>query len=173
MSELKIIIAPDPRLKKKAEPIKEVSKEILKTIDDMVECMYENKGIGLAATQVGILKRIIVIDTTQKKDEEGVVTRGKVHKMINPEIIWKSKEKNTYEEGCLSLPQQYADVTRSEKVKVKYLDENSKEQIIEVDGLFATCVQHEIDHLNGIIFVDHISKIKKAMILKKLKKHYK
>jgi len=172
MSNLKIIIAPDPRLKQKASLVQEVNKEIHKIMDDMVETMYESKGIGLAATQVGILKNIIVIDINQKKDEDDNLIRGEVLYLINPEITWTSDEINIYEEGCLSLPQQYADVERPAEVEIKYLDYNGEEQELYADDLLATCIQHEIDHLNGIIFVDHISRTKRDMILRKLKKSF-
>ncbi len=164
MAILEILTAPDPVLKKKAEPVTEVTDEIRTLLDDMSDTMYDAPGIGLAAPQVGVLKRVIVIDVHDEDEEP------KLYKMINPEVIWESEVHGTYEEGCLSVPQSYSEVERPAQVKVKYLDENGDEHEIEADGMLATCVQHEIDHLNGTLFIDHISRIKRSIIIRKLQK---
>ena len=168
-NNLTVLIAPDPLLKIKAKTVEKIDDEILMLLNDMEILMYKTKGIGLAAPQIGISKRLLVIDTTQTKDDDGNVIAGEIYKMINPEITWASEEENIYEEGCLSLPEHFADVIRPKKVKVKYLNKNGEAKILEVDGLLATCLQHEIDHLDGILFVDHISRLKRGNILKKLK----
>jgi peptide deformylase len=174
MTILQIVIAPDPILKKKSEPVNEVNDAIRQLMDDMVETMYEQEGIGLAAIQVGIAKRVLVMDVSGgSRRYEGSEGESEIIFMANPEIIEKSEEQNTYEEGCLSLPGQYADVVRPKMVKVKYLDYDGNEQIMEADELLATCVQHEIDHLNGIVFIDHISNVKRDIIMRKLKKQKK
>ena len=159
-----IITAPDPRLKKKSRAVETVDAETRQLMDDMLETMYAAPGIGLAAPQVGALKRVIVLDI----DREDVRT-GPLF-MANPEVIEASDEDATYEEGCLSLPEHYADVVRPAKVTVRYLDRDGKKQEMACEGLLATCLQHEIDHLDGILFVDHISSLKRNMILRKLLK---
>ncbi len=164
MALLPIIIAPDPRLKKIAARVERVDDEIRRLMDDIVETMHEAPGIGLAAPQVGVLKRIIVVDIA--RDEE----KPRPYRMVNPDLIWVSDEDATYEEGCLSLPEHYADVARPAAIKVRYLDEQGESCELEAGGLLATCVQHEIDHLDGILFVDHISALKRGMILRKLTK---
>mgnify|MGYP001461363013 CR=1 FL=1 len=164
MALLPILTAPDPLLKKKSQPVEKVDDKIRTLLDDMLDTMYDAPGIGLAAPQVGVLKRVIVIDVS---GEEGT---PKPYKMVNPEIVWSSDDISTYEEGCLSVPENYSEVERPSQVKVKYLDENGEEQLLEADGLLATCVQHEIDHLEGTLFIDHISRIKRSMILRKLQK---
>lgn len=167
MSKLEIITAPDPRLKKVAQEVGRVDAELQKQIDDMFETMYEARGIGLAATQVGILNRVLVLDVDQVDDNEG---KGNPMAFINPQIIYSSEEMNVYDEGCLSLPAMYAEVERPKIIRVKYLDSHNNECELEADGLLATCLQHEIDHLNGVLFVDHVSSLRRNMILKKLKK---
>ena len=164
MAILTIITAPDPRLKLIAKPVDKVDDALRKFMDDMLETMYASNGIGLAATQVGDLRRVLVMDISQK---EGV---KEPMFLVNPEIIGHSDEINKYMEGCLSFPGQFAEVKRPKTVKIKFLDYQGKEQIIDADELLATCVQHEIDHLNGIVFVDHVSRIKKDMIMRKLAK---
>jgi peptide deformylase len=159
-----ILTAPDPRLKKKSQPVASVDAEIRQLMDDMLETMYEAPGIGLAAPQVGELKRVIVLDI----DREDVKT-GPLF-MANPEIIAASEEDATYEEGCLSVPEHYSDVVRPAKVTVRYLDRDGETKELTCEGLLATCVQHEIDHLDGILFIDHISSLKRNMILRKLLK---
>ena len=159
-----ILTAPDPRLKKKSKPVASVDAEVRQLMDDMLETMYAAPGIGLAAPQVGELRRVIVLDI----DREDVKT-GPLF-MANPEVIEASDEDATYEEGCLSVPEHYSDVVRPAKVKVRYLDRDGKQQEMVCEGLLSTCVQHEIDHLDGILFVDHISALKRNMILRKLLK---
>jgi peptide deformylase len=164
MAVLDIIVAPDPRLKLRANAVERVDDQLRKFMDDMLETMYASDGIGLAATQVGVLKRVLVLDIAQRKNKNEPMF------FVNPEIFWESPEQNTYNEGCLSFPGQFDDVTRPKKVKVKYLDYNGAPQEIEADELLATCLQHEIDHLNGKVFVDYLSPIKRDIILRKLKK---
>ena len=159
-----ILTAPDPRLKKKSKLVASVDTEVRQLMDDMLETMYAAPGIGLAAPQIGELKRVIVLDI----DREDVKT-GPLF-MANPEIIEASDEDATYEEGCLSLPEHYSDVVRPARVTVRYLDRDGQKQELACEGLLATCVQHEIDHLDGILFVDHISALKRNMILRKLLK---
>ena len=178
MTILPLVIAPDPRLAVCSATVPEVDDNIRKFMDDMLETMYEEEGIGLAAVQVGVHKRILVMDLNDragryKKGDENAegssVDRGPFY-LVNPEILNTSAEENMYEEGCLSFPEQRAMVTRPKQVKVKYLDYYGKEQLMECDGLLATCVQHEIDHLNGVVFIDHLSKLKADVILRKVKK---
>lgn len=177
MTILPLVTAPDPRLEVCSEPVAKIDDELRKFMDDMLETMHHENGIGLAAVQVGVHKRILVMDLSDsgsRYDEtDGKACGVDISKpffVINPEIIESSEEENIYEEGCLSFPDQRANVTRPKRVKVKYLDYNGKEQVIECDGLLATCVQHEIDHLNGVVFIDHISRMKRDVILRKVKK---
>ena len=158
MAILDIITLPDPRLKLVSEPVTEVNDEIRRLLDDMLETMYDAPGIGLAAIQVGVPKRIVTIDLSREGEEKAPMC------LVNPEIVWTSEELSTYQEGCLSVPEQYDDVERPAKVKVKYLDRDGKAQEVEADGLLATCLQHEIDHLNGVVFVDHLSRLKREQI---------
>jgi peptide deformylase len=164
MAVLPIITAPDPRLKKIAEPVAKVDAQVRRLMDDMLETMYKAPGIGLAAPQVGALKRVIVVDIA-REDEKPQPLR-----MANPELIWVSDEDAVYNEGCLSLPEHYADVTRPAAIKVRYLDHENEIRVLEADGLLATCIQHEMDHLEGILFVDHLTALKRNMILRKLLK---
>lgn len=174
MAVLPIYVAPHPVLKTPVKPVDGgVTDELRQLMDDMLDTMYDAQGIGLAAPQVGVLKRVLVIDVEQGAREERDGARGNPLCFVNPEIVWTSDDINSYEEGCLSIPGQYAPVERPEKVRVKYLDYDGKEQEIEADGLLATCIQHEIDHLNGILFTDHISKLKRDMLMRKLKKFTK
>ena len=159
-----ILIIPDKRLRLKSEPVKAVDKTLHALIDDMFETMYAAPGIGLAAIQIGVARRVVTMDLA-KKDEP-----KQPQVFINPEVTWASDEKATYEEGCLSIPEYYEEVERPKSVKVKYLDLDLKPQEIEADGLLATCLQHEIDHINGVLFIDHISKLKRSMVMKKFKK---
>ncbi len=163
----KILTEPDPILRKKCEPLEKVDSETKKLMDDMLETMYAAPGIGLAAIQVGILKRLVVIDIS--KDEE----KKKPIFLINPQIIHQSKKTSVYEEGCLSLPGQFAEIERPAECTIKYIDYNGKKKELKSDGLLATCIQHEVDHLNGILFIDYLSKLKKDMIIKKLVKQKK
>jgi peptide deformylase len=164
MALLPIITAPDPRLKIKAKPVAAVDDEIRRLMDDMVETMYHAIGIGLAAPQVGVAKRVIVVDVA-RKDEKPTPLR-----IANPEIVWRSEELTIANEGCLSLPEHYADVERPAAIRLRYLDHENEIREIEAKGLLATCIQHEIDHLDGVLFVDHISALKRNMILRKLAK---
>src|SRR5215472_3577317 len=167
MALLPIIVAPDPRLKVKAKPVTKVDERIRKLLDDMVETMHAAPGIGLAAPQVGEALRILVVDIA--KDGEPSDPR----KFVNPEIAWASDEKVLWEEGCLSLPEQFAEVERPKEVKVRYLDETGAKKEIHATGLLAICLQHEMDHLDGVLFVDHISALRRNMILRKLVKSKK
>jgi peptide deformylase len=175
MAVLPIYVAPHPVLKKIAEPVAEVTDELRKLMDDMLDTMYAAPGIGLAAPQVGVSSRILVLDIDQPKDDDETAEpfqprRGKPQYFVNPEIVWTSDDKNIYDEGCLSLPGQYAEVERPKRIRVKFLGYDGKPQEIEADGLLATCLQHEMDHLNGILFVDHLSTLKRDIVMRKLKK---
>ena len=167
MSQRKIVIEPDPILRKKSEMLETVDDELRHLLDDMLETMYAAPGIGLAAVQVGILKRLIVIDILKDKEKKNPLF------LINPEIISLSKKTSVYEEGCLSLPGHFAEIERPEECQIKYIDYNGKKKVLKADGLLATCIQHEVDHLNGVLFIDYLSKLKKDMIVKKLIKHKK
>ena len=167
MSQRKIVIEPDPILRKKSEILEKVDDDLRKLLDDMLETMYSAPGIGLAAVQVGILKRLIVIDISKEKDKKNPLF------LINPEIISKSKSTSTYEEGCLSLPGHFAEIERPAECHIKYIDYEGKKREIKANGLLSTCIQHEVDHLNGVLFIDYLSKLKKDMIVKKLVKHKK
>jgi peptide deformylase len=164
MALLDILVAPDPRLARVAEPVPEVDRAVRKLMDDMLDTMYAAPGIGLAAPQVGVNKRVLVIDVSKDPEKPTPV------RIANPQIVWASEERAKYEEGCLSLPDQFAEVERPIKVLVRYLDENNATRETEADGLLATCIQHEMDHLEGVLFVDHISTLKRGMILRKLQK---
>ena len=164
MAILPIIVAPDPRLNRAAKPVAKVDASVRRLMDDMLETMYLAPGIGLAAPQVGVLKRVIVVDCA-KADE-----KPQPYKLANPEILWRSENLLTNSEGCLSLPEHYADVTRPAEIKVRYLDEQNEIRELHAKGLLATCIQHEIDHLEGVLFVDHISALKRNIILRKLSK---
>lgn len=163
-----ILLHPDPRLKKKCEPVETVDDTIRDLIEDMFETMYDAPGIGLAAPQIGVLSRVLVMDCA-KADEETPAPIA----MINPEILWESEELNIHEEGCLSIPEEFNDVERPARVRVAYLDEQGTQQEAECDGLLATCVQHEIDHLNGKLFIDYLGPVKRQMITGRMKKRKK
>ena len=156
-----IIVLPDKRLRLKSKPVPRIDGDIRKLVEDMFETMYKAPGIGLAAIQVGVPVRLVVMDLSKKETE----TEPRV--FVNPEILSPSEEKSTYEEGCLSIPDVHEDVERPARVKVKYLDLDGKAHEEDADGLFATCIQHEVDHLNGVQFIDHISKLKRDRIIKK------
>ena len=164
MALLPILIAPDPRLKKISTPVKAVDAEIRKLMDDMLETMYDAPGIGLAAPQVGVLKRVIVLDIAREGEPPQPL------RLANPEVVWVSDDDAVYNEGCLSVPEHYADVARPASCRVKYLDHENKSREIAADGLLATCLQHEIDHLDGVLFIDHLTSLKRNMILRKLLK---
>jgi peptide deformylase len=169
MAILPIIETPDPRLKQISVPVERVDDDLRAFIADMFETMYDAPGIGLAAIQVGVAKRVLVIDLQEKDEETGAVVR-EPHVFINPEILEESDDLTVYNEGCLSVPDQYADVVRPSVVKAKWLDEKGDEHIETLDGLMAICLQHEMDHLEGVLFIDHLSKLKRDMVLKKLAK---
>ena len=160
-----IITEPDKLLRQISKPVEKVGKEEQKLMDDMLETMYSANGIGLAAIQIGVPKRIIVMDLS--KDENKKEPRY----FVNPEIKSKDNLKSTYEEGCLSVPNQFAEIDRPKKCDVEYLDYNGQKKILKAEGLLATCIQHEMDHLEGILFIDYLSKLKKSMIIKKLSKN--
>ena len=160
-----ILIHPDPRLKKVCESLPDVSDRIRALAEDMLETMYDAPGIGLAAPQIGVLDRIIVMDCVKDDNED-----PNPMVLINPEIIAASDEKNVYEEGCLSIPDQFAEVTRPKQVQVRWMDLNGAEQTQEFDGLWSTCVQHEIDHLDGKLFIDYLGAMKRQMITRKMQK---
>jgi peptide deformylase len=164
MAVLSIITAPDPRLKIKARRVVAVDDDVRRLMDDMLETMRKAIGIGLAAPQVGVAKRVIVLDVARQGEQPEPMM------LANPEILWRSTELATFSEGCLSLPEHYADVTRPAAIRLRYLDYQSEIREIEVSGLLATCIQHEVDHLEGVLFVDHISLVKRGMVLRKLAK---
>lgn len=192
MSLYDIVIAPDPVLKEKAQPIENIDDSVRAQMDKMLATMYDAPGIGLAANQVGLLNRVIVMDVDPEsweygeEDKDGVLTVQSCYRsgdddevredtknpliMVNPEIIHESEQKSIFEEGCLSLPKQYGIVERPAKVRVKYLDYAGKQQELEAEGLLSHCVQHEIDHLNGVLFVDYLSSLKRNMIIRKMEK---
>lgn len=161
MSVRPIITLPDPRLRQASEPVKTFDGDLRRLIDDMFETMYDAPGIGLAAIQVGVPKRVVTADLAKKEEPRAPQV------FINPEIVSKSEELSTYEEGCLSIPEIHEDVERPARVRVRYLDRDGKPQQVDAEGLLATCLQHEIDHLNGVLFIDHISKLKRDRIIKK------
>jgi len=164
MAKRDILIIPDTRLRLTSEPVTAVDKEVRALVDDMFETMYDAPGIGLAAIQIGVARRIVTMDLAKKDEPKAPQV------FINPEVTWAADEKSAYEEGCLSIPDYYEEVERPNAVRVKYLDLEGKPQEIEASGLLATCLQHEIDHTNGILFIDHISKLKRDMVVKKFKK---
>ena len=159
-----ILILPDPHLRLVCAPVLSVDDGLRQLMDDMVETMHDAPGIGLAASQIGVMKRLVVIDLA-KKDEP-----PQPQYFVNPEIVWSSEEKSIYEEGCLSIPEYYEEVERPASVRVRFLDRDGRPQEILAEGLLATAIQHEIDHLNGVLFIDHISKLKRDMVVKKFKK---
>jgi len=164
MAILPIIVAPDPRLKLTCAPVARVDAEVARLMDDMLETMYAAPGIGLAAPQLGVQKRVIVIDTAKPGEEPCPIM------LANPELVATSEELKSWDEGCLSLPEHYAEVVRPSRVAVRYLDARNRKQEVEADGVLAVCLQHEMDHLDGILFVDHVSALKRNMILRKLRK---
>jgi peptide deformylase len=167
MTIKKILTEPDLFLRQKSIKVEKVNDELRSLMDDMIETMHAAPGIGLAAIQVGVPKRVIVIDLSREDEKKNPLY------FVNPEIISNSSIDAAYEEGCLSVPGQFAEINRPDKCKVKFLDYNGKEKILDAEGLLATCIQHEIDHLEGILFIDYLSKLKKTMIVKKLSKQKK
>jgi peptide deformylase len=164
MAVLPVLTAPDPRLKATSKPVAKVDDSVRQLMDDMLETMYVSNGIGLAAPQVGVTKRIIVMDLARQDEPPNPL------RIANPEIVWQSEEKVVCEEGCLSVPDQYSEVLRPKAVKIRYLDYQNEIRELETDGYLATCIQHEIDHLNGVLFIDHLSFLKRNIILRKLAK---
>ena len=167
MALRQILTEPNKKLREKSLPVENVDKSVQTLMDDMLQTMYAAPGIGLAAIQVGIPKRVIVLDIEQKEGNKKPLF------LVNPEIIEKSKNLSTYEEGCLSVPGQFAEIDRSDKCHIKYLDYYGEKKEINAEGMLATCIQHEMDHLEGILFIDYLSKLKKTMIIKKLSKQKK
>tara|TARA_B100000315_G_scaffold54459_1_gene48713 strand:- start:466 stop:990 length:525 start_codon:yes stop_codon:yes gene_type:complete len=167
MTLRQILIEPNKILREKSLPVEKVDSDLQRLMDDMLETMYSAPGIGLAAIQVGMPKRVIVLDITPKDEPRNPMY------FVNPEIIMKSENNSTYEEGCLSVPGQFAVINRPEKCDIKYLDYYGQPKEIKAEGMLATCIQHEIDHLEGILFIDYLSKLKKLMIIKKLSKQKK
>ena len=167
MTLRRILTLPDPILRKKSHKVEKVDKNIQNLMNDMMNTMYNAPGIGLAAVQIGVLKRIVVIDISKDPEKKEPMY------FINPEISCKSDFKESYEEGCLSIPDQFAKIERPSKCIVKFLDYNGSKKELKAEGLLATCIQHEIDHLNGILFIDYLSKLKKDIIIKKLSKNKK
>ena len=166
MKKRKILIEPDPLLRKKCEPLEKVDDDLRKFMNEMLATMYDAPGIGLAAIQVGVLKRVVVIDLSKDEKKNPLF-------LINPEIVHKSKNTSIYEEGCLSLPGQFAEIERPAECVLQYIDYDGTKKELKAKGLLATCIQHEVDHLDGILFIDYLSKLKKDMIIKKLVKHKK
>ena len=167
MTIRKILTEPDPFLRQKSKKVEIVDNDTRSLMDDMIDTMYAAPGIGLAAIQIGVPKRVIVIDLSRTDEKKNPLY------FVNPEIITNSNINTSYEEGCLSVPGQFAEINRPDKCKVKFLDYDGKEQILEAEGLLSTCIQHEIDHLEGVLFIDYLSKLKKTMIVKKLSKQKK
>jgi len=167
MTLRQILTEPNKVLREKSLPVERVDEELKKLMDDMLETMYAAPGIGLAAIQVGIPKRVIVLDIEQKEGKKNPIF------LVNPEIVEKSNNNSTYEEGCLSVPGQFAEIDRPDKCYLKYLDYYGEKKEIKAEGMLATCIQHEMDHLEGILFIDYLSKLKKTMIVKKLSKQKK
>ena len=159
-----VLIAPDPRLKQVAHDVAKVDGEIRRLIDDMIETMYQAKGIGLAAVQIGVDKRVIVMDLDQKDGKKDPRV------FVNPKLLWVSDELATFEEGCLSVPDIWEEVARPARIRAEFLDRDGKKQTLEADGLLADCLQHEMDHLDGILFIDHLSRLKRSIALRKLAK---
>ena len=164
MARLDIVTLPDPLLRQVSAPVDEVADDVRKLMLDMLETMYDAPGIGLAAVQIGILKRIVTIDVAREGEEKEPLF------LANPEILWRSDEPATYEEGCLSIPEYFAEVERPARVRVRFLDYHGRPQELEAEGLLATVVQHEVDHLNGVLFIDYLSKLKRDMVIKKFTK---
>jgi peptide deformylase len=167
MALRQILVAPDPILKAKAKPVETVDADVRQMMDDMLETMYDAPGIGLAAPQIGVSRRVIVLDIAREDEPRAPLC------MANPDLIWVSDEDATYEEGCLSVPEHYAEVARPARIRVAYLDRDGTPQQLEAEGLLATVIQHEMDHLDGVLFIDHLSSLKRNMILRKLLKSRK
>jgi len=169
MAIREIVEVPDPRLRQISSPVEEVTDEIRELVSDMFETMYAAPGIGLAAIQVGVSKRVLVIDLQEPEEEDGEPVKDP-HVFINPEIVTHSDQEVPYTEGCLSVPDQFAEVDRPDRIRARWLDLDGKQHEEDIEGLLAVCLQHEMDHLNGVLFIDHLSRLKRDMILKKLAK---
>lgn len=167
MSIQPLVLLPDPILREISKPIEHIDSNIQKLADDMLQTMYDAQGIGLAAIQIGVPLRMLVVDISEKETQKEPLV------VINPEILWLSDERNIYKEGCLSIPEYYAEVERPKQLRIRYRNREGKRIETEADDLLATCLQHEIDHLNGCLFIDHISKIKRDMVIRKFKKRAK
>jgi peptide deformylase len=159
-----IITLPDKRLRLVSKPVGKIDEDVRRLVDDMLDTMYAAPGIGLAAIQIGVPKRVITMDLAKKDEPRNPLV------FINPQILWTAEERATYEEGCLSIPEYYEEVERPAQVRVGFLDRDGAAREVEADGLFATCIQHEIDHINGVLFIDHISKLKRSRVIKKFAK---
>ena len=181
MAILDLVLLPDPRLRQVCAPIETIDEEVRTLAANMLETMYDAPGIGLAAPQIGVLKRIVVVDVAERAEAEGDDGEGKNTDtkaeakpnpivLINPQITAESEVRSTYQEGCLSIPEVYEDVERPIAIQVRYMDLDGAEQLIEADGLLATCIQHEIDHINGVLFIDHLSRLKRDRITRKFTK---
>ncbi|MBO1905572.1 peptide deformylase [Microvirga sp. 3-52] len=164
MSIRPLIIIPDTKLRLISEPVKEITSEVRRLADDMLETMYDAPGVGLAAIQIGVPIRMVTMDVSKSEDEHQPMV------LINPEIVWASEEKRVYEEGCLSIPEYYEEVERPDRVRFRYMNLQGETIEQDADGLLATCVQHEIDHLNGVLFIDYLSKLKRDRVMTKFKK---
>jgi peptide deformylase len=164
MSIRPLIIIPDTKLRLISEPVKEITREVRRLADDMLETMYDAPGVGLAAIQIGVPIRMVTMDVSKSEDEHQPMV------LINPEIVWASEEKRVYEEGCLSIPEYYEEVERPDRVRFRYMNLQGETIEQDADGLLATCVQHEIDHLNGVLFIDYLSKLKRDRVMTKFKK---
>ena len=170
MAKLDIITLPDRKLRLVSAPVERIDDELRRLMDDMLETMYAAPGIGLAAIQVGVPRRLVVLDVAKREDEEA---EAAPMFLINPEILTGSDERTVHEEGCLSIPEYYAEVERPASVRLRYLDRDGKRREIEADEILATCIQHEVDHLNGTLFIDYLSKLKRDMVIKKFAKQAK
>ena len=159
-----VITLPDAKLRLRSAPVDHVDDSVRTLLDDMLETMYDAPGIGLAAVQIGVMKRLVVLDTAKQDQTPTPMV------LVNPEMLWRSDETSTYEEGCLSIPDEYYEVVRPERIRVRFLDRDGNPQEIEADGILATVIQHEIDHLDGLLFVDHISKLKRDRVIRKFEK---
>ncbi|SOC17706.1 peptide deformylase [Stappia indica] len=164
MTKRDIIILPDPKLRLVSEPVASVDDAVRQLADDMLDTMYDAPGIGLAAIQIGVPTRMLVLDVAREGETPAPMV------VINPEVVWESDERSVYQEGCLSIPEYYEDVERPQRIGLRFLDREGAQREIEADGLLATCLQHEIDHLNGVLFIDHISKLKRDRVVKKFQK---
>ena len=162
-----ILVIPDSKLRQRAAPVAEVDGEVHALVEDMFETMYKAPGIGLAAPQIGVMRRVVVLDVAKRRDEDATADPMV---LINPQVTWASEETAVHEEGCLSIPDFYEDVERSAVIRVDYLDRDGKPAEVEADGILAVCIQHEIDHLNGVLFIDHISRLKRSRVVKKFEK---